>query len=483
MSGATTRSARPVDADRTERALDEIRRTVGSKGWIGEAADLEPYLVEERGLFRGRSAAVVRPADTAETAAVVRICAEAGIAIVAQGGNTGLVGGGVPDGGIVLSTARMNRIRGLDAANRTLTVEAGVILADVQRAAEEAGLLFPLSLGAEGSCRIGGNLATNAGGVTVVRYGNVRDMVLGLEVVLADGRVWDGLRALRKDNTGYSLKHLFVGSEGTLGIITAAVLELFPRPRSRATALAAVPTVAAAVGLLTRVDEVAGDCLTAFEFMGRTGVAFCLRHVPGIIDPFADEHPFYALIELTTPRPDEPLSDTLETLLADAFEDGICLDAVIARSEAQAHDLWRLRETIPEGQKPEGGSIKNDVAVPVSRLAEFIDRATRAVEAAMPGIRVVPFGHLGDGNVHFNLSQPVGADRQAFLAEWDRFDRIVSDIAMDLGGSFSAEHGIGRLKTVDMGRYKSAEELDLMRAVKRALDPKGILNPGKLIAG
>jgi D-lactate dehydrogenase (cytochrome) len=478
-----TRPARSLDAEARTGALAEIQKVVGSSGWIGEAVDLAPYLVEERGLFRGHCAAVVRPADTAETAAVVRICAGAGIAIVPQGGNTGLVGGGVPDGGIVLSTVRMNRIRGVDRANRTLTVEAGAVLADVQRAAEAAGLLFPLSLGAEGSCRIGGNLATNAGGMTVVRYGNARDLVLGLEVVLPDGRIWDGLRALRKDNTGYSLKHLFLGSEGTIGIITAAVLALFPHPRSRATALAAVPTVAAAVELLGRTHAAAGDCLTAFEFMGRSGVGFCLRHVPGTMDPFAEVHPFYALIELTAPRPDLPLADTLEGLLAVAFEDGICRDAVIARSEAQARGLWRLRETIPEGQKPEGGSIKNDVAVPVSRVAEFIDRATRAVEAAMPGIRVVPFGHLGDGNIHFNLSQPVGADARAFLAQWDRFDRIVSDIAMDLGGSFSAEHGIGRLKTVDMDRYKSAEELDLMRAIKRALDPQGIMNPGKLIAG
>lgn len=464
-----------------QEALQAIRDVVGPKGWIDAPEDVEPYLVEERGLFHGRCDAVVRPADTAEVARVVRLCADAGIAVVPQGGNTGLCGGGVPDGGVVLSTARLTRIRRIDRDNRTMVVEAGVVLADVQAAADEAGLLFPLSLGAEGSCRIGGNLATNAGGTNVLRYGNARDLVLGLEVVLPDGRVWDGLRELRKDNTGYDLKALFLGAEGTLGVITAAVLELFPKPRSSATAMVAVPTVVAALDLLGRVQDAAGDCLSAFEFMGRRGIEFAIRHVNGVIDPFAEPHPFYVLIELATPRADAALSGTLEDVLARAYEDGVAADAVIAASEAQAQDLWRIREAIPEGQKPEGGSIKNDVSVPVSKVAQFLDQATAAVEAAQPGLRVVAFGHLGDGNVHFNLSQPEGMDAGVFLAEWDRFDRIVSDIAIGLGGSFSAEHGIGRLKCVDMQRYKSEVELDLMRSIKRALDPKGILNPGKVL--
>lgn len=475
ISGAQTLS--PADG-----VLDSIRDVVGPKGWIDDPADIEPYLVEERGLFHGACAAVVRPSTTEELAAVVRLCANADLPVVPQGGNTGLVGGGVPDGGIVLSTARLNRIRTVDPVNRTMTLEAGVILADVQKAAEEAGALFPLSLGAEGSCRLGGNLATNAGGMTVVRYGNARDMVLGLEVVLPDGRVWDGLKGLRKNNTGYDLKQVFLGSEGTLGIITAAVLKLYPRPRVAETALVAVPTVEAALDLFNRTNEHAGDTLTAFEFMARIGIDFAVKHVPGLVDPLAERYPFYCLIRLTSAQANAPLKDTLEAILAAAFDDGLVEDAVIAASEAQANALWRIREAIPEGQKPEGGSIKNDVSVPLSCVPEFIERATGAVERAMPGIRVVAFGHLGDGNIHFNLSQPVGVDSRAFLAEWDRFDRIVADIATDLGGSFSAEHGIGRLKRIDMDRYKSEVEIDLMRALKRAFDPKNIMNPGKVVS-
>ncbi len=472
----------PTTVSPSDSVLASIREIVGAKGWIDGPADLEPYLVEERGLFHGACMAVVRPSTTEELAEVVRLCADAGVAIVPQGGNTGLVGGGVPDGGIVLSTARLNRIRAIDPVNRTITLEAGVILADVQAAAEEAGALFPLSLGAEGSCRIGGNLATNAGGMTVVRYGNARDMVLGLEVVLPDGRIWDGLRGLRKNNTGYDLKQVFLGSEGTLGIITAAVLKLYPQPRVAETALVAVPTVPAALDLFNRTNEHAGDTLTAFEFMARIGIEFAVKHVPDVVDPFTEHHPFYCLIKLTSAQANAPLKDTLEAILGDAFEDGLVEDAVIAASEAQADALWRIRESIPEGQKPEGGSIKNDVSVPLSCVPEFIERATSAVEQAMPGIRVVPFGHFGDGNIHFNLSQPVGADTKAFLAEWDRFDRIVADIATGLGGSFSAEHGIGRLKRVDMTRYKSGVEMDLMRTLKHALDPKNIMNPGKVVS-
>ena len=462
--------------------LRAIRDVVGPKGWIDEAAALEPYLREERGLFQGRCAAVARPANTEEVARVVALCAAAGVPIVAHGGNTGLVGGGVPRGGLVLSTARLNRIRAVDARNRTITVEAGVILADVQAAADQAGALFPLSLGAEGSCRIGGNLATNAGGMNVLRYGNARDLVLGLEVVLADGRVWDGLSRLRKNNTGYDLKQLFLGSEGTLGIITAAVLELFAKPRTKETALAAVPSAEAAVELFGRLNDVAGDALVAFELMARIALDFCVAHIPGCADPFADRHPWYALLELTSPRRDDPLRATLEQALSEACEAGVVLDAVVAQNEAQAAGLWRMRESVPEAQRHEGGSIKNDISVPLSRVAEFIERASRAVERALPGIRVVVFGHLGDGNIHFNLSQPVGMDRLAYLAEWDRLERLVSDIAVELDGSFSAEHGIGELKRAGLLRYKSGIEIELMRRLKRALDPKNIMNPGKIIA-
>ncbi len=461
--------------------LDALRAVVGERGWIDDPADVAPFLAEERGRFRGACAAVVKPATTEEVAAVVRICAEAGLAVVPQGGNTGLVGGGVPDGGVVVSLARMKRIRAVDPLNRTLTAEAGVVLSELQDAARNAGALFPLSLGAEGSCCIGGNLSTNAGGITVVRYGNARDMVLGLEVVLADGRIWDGLRALRKNNTGYDLKHLFIGAEGTLGIITAAVLKLYPQPRVEETALVGLPSVEAALTLFRRTNEAAGDVLTAFEFFSRRCLEFCVAHVSDVADPFTQAHQAYALIKLSSARPDDPLREALEALLAGAFERDEVNDAVVAASEAQAGALWHLRESIPEAQKAEGGSIKNDVSVPLSQVPAFIERASAAVEAAMPGIRVVAFGHFGDGNIHFNLSQPVGADRAEFLAEWDRFDRIVADVAAGLGGSFSAEHGVGRLKRADMCRYKSAVELDLMRAVKDALDPANIMNPGKVV--
>jgi D-lactate dehydrogenase (cytochrome) len=413
-------------------------------------------------------------------AAVVGRCSADRIPIVPQGGNTGLVGGGVPQGGIVLSTARLNRIRAIAPVDRTITVEAGVILSDVQAAAAEAGALFPLSLAAEGSCRIGGNLATNAGGITVVRYGNARELVLGLEVVLPDGRIWNGLRELRKDNTGYDLKHLFIGSEGTLGVITAAVLKLFPLPRVSETALAAVPTSRAALALFRRTQELAGDCLTAFELIPRIAVDFCRAHVPNVPEPFAQAHLWYVLLKLTSPRENDPLRATIEALLAAGLEAGEVADAVIAANEAQVQALWRIRESIPAAQKPEGGSIKNDVSVPISCVAEFIERATAAVEKALPGVRVVPFGHIGDGNIHFNLSQPVGADRAEFLAKWEAMEQLVADIATALGGTFSAEHGIGRMKRTMLRRYRSTEELALMQSVKAALDPLNIMNPGVL---
>ncbi|MFZ1413201.1 MAG: FAD-binding oxidoreductase [Defluviicoccus sp.] len=462
--------------------LGALQAAVGLKAVIVDGQALEPYRIEERRLFCGSCAAVVQPATTEEVAAVVRLCAEAGMPIVPHGGNTGLVGGGVPRGGIVLSTARLNRIRTLDAVNRTITVEAGVILADVQRAAEEADALFPLSLAAEGSCRIGGNLATNAGGIAVLRYGNARDLVLGLEVVLADGRILSGLSGLRKDNTGYDLKQLFIGSEGTLGVITAAVLKLFAKPKVSVTALAALGSVEAAVALFRRCNAAAGDSLSAFELISDRALDFCLKHIPGLTPPFEHPHPYSVLIQLASTRANDPLADTAEALLADAFEAGIVEDAVLAASDAQANALWRLRESIPEAQKAEGGSIKNDVSLPLSAVPAFIDQAGKAVEQAMPGIRVVAFGHLGDGNIHFNLSQPEGADRAQFMAAWDQIERIVSDIAMGLGGSFSAEHGIGELKVDVLSRYKSPVALDLMRTLKRTLDPKNIMNPGKVIA-
>ena len=464
-----------------EEVLDALKEIVGPTGWIGDAAGMAPYLAEERGRYQGSALAVVRPATTEEVSAVLTLCSEVGLPVYPQGGNTGLVGGGLPEGGIVLSTERLNRVRDVDPLNHTITVEAGVILADVQKAAEEAGAFFPLSLGAEGSCRIGGNLATNAGGVQVLRYGNTRELTLGLEVVLPDGRLWDGLRGLRKNNTGYDLKHLFIGSEGTLGVITAAQLKLYPKPASSETVLAALPSVKAVLELFSRVRGTLGDELSAFELIPRRGLEFCLSHIPEVSDPFAEPHPWYALIELTTPRLGHDLRPPLEAVLGGAFEDEIVLDAVLAESGPQADGLWRIREGIPEAQKHEGGSIKHDVAVPVSAVADFMDEATKAVEAALPGVRVCPFGHVGDGNIHFNLSQPADMDKQAFLDRWEEMNRLVHDIAVSMGGTFSAEHGIGKLKKDELARYGSEVELDMMRKIKRALDPGRIMNPGKLI--
>ena len=424
---------------------------------------------------------VVRPASTEEVAGVVSLCADAGVAVVPQGGNTGLVGGGVPDGGIVLSTERLNRIRAVDPLNRTMTVEAGCILSDLHRAADDAGALFPLSLAAEGSCRIGGNISTNAGGVQVLRYGNARDLVLGLEVVLPDGRVWNGLRALRKDNTGYDLKQIFMGAEGTLGVITAAVVKLFPKPVERETALAACPTLEGVLDVFMRTHAAAGDSLTAFEMMGRPGVDIAVRHIPGVTDPFGARHPYYALIELTSPRKNAGIKEVLECALAASMEDGHVSDGVIAASETQAQALWKIREAIPEAQKHEGGSIKHDVTLPLDRMHEFVNRGTELAEKEVPGVRVVNFGHLGDGNLHFNLCQPKGARWEDFINYRGAINRIIHDLACELGGSFSAEHGIGRLKVDDLERYKSAVELDLMRRIKAALDPNNVMNPGKVL--
>ncbi len=461
-----------------EKFLDAVKDAVGPKGWTTEPDRLKAHVTERRGLWHGNCDMVVSPASTEEVAKVVTLCNDAGIAVVPQGGNTGLVGGGVPDGGIALSLARMNKIRDLDAANNTMTVEAGCILADIQAAAEEQGRLFPLSLAAEGSCQIGGNLSTNAGGVQVLRYGNARDLVLGLEVVLPDGRVMEALQALRKNNTGYDLKHLFIGAEGTLGVITAAVLKLFPLPAGREVALAALPNADAALELFHLASRNQTDTLTAFEYINRQSLALAAAHIEGVSDPFQDSHDCYALIELSGAG---NLKQALETVLADAMEAGVVEDAVIAASGAQAADLWRIRETVPEAQINAGASVKHDVSVPVSKVPEFLAKAEKIVKEKMAGVRVVAFGHLGDGNIHFNLSQPEDMDGEAFLDEWGDFNRLVFDLVTGMGGSFSAEHGIGQLKRDDLRRYKSDVEIDLMETLKRTLDPNGIMNPGKML--
>jgi FAD/FMN-containing dehydrogenase len=462
--------------------LDSLAARLGATHVITDPGQMAGYLVEARQLYRGTALAVVRPANTEEVAFVVGECAKAGVAVVPQGGNTGLVGGGVPFGGVVLSLARLDRIRELDPVNSTMSVEAGCILQNVRAAAGEADLLFPLWLPSEGSCRIGGNLATNAGGANVLRYGNTRDLVLGLEVVLADGRVWNGLKGLRKDNSGYDLKNLFVGSEGTLGIITAAVLKLVPKPRAKATAFIGCASARRALEIFARLRQREDDTLTAFELMPAFALAMVLRWGRGTVRPLAGEHACYALIELSSPDAEADLQARLEHVLGEAIEDGLVEDATIGASEAQNQALWRLRETLSEVQGNEGGSIKHDVSVPVSRVADFIEAAEAACEAAMPGIRPCAFGHVGDGNIHFNLSQPVGMDKAAYLAEWRTFNRIVHDLVAAMDGSISAEHGIGLIKRDELLHYKDPVALDLMRTLKRALDPHGILNPGKVLA-
>ncbi|ENO88836.1 MULTISPECIES: FAD-binding oxidoreductase [Thauera] len=461
-----------------------LRAIVGAANVLDGETDMAPFLSDWRGRYHGRARAVVRPRDTAEVAAVVAACAQAGVAMVPQGGNTGLCGGATPlaDGAaVVISLARLDRVRALDPDNDTLTVEAGCTLAAVQEAAQAAGRLFPLSLASEGSCLIGGNLSTNAGGVQVLRYGNTRDLVLGLEAVLPDGRVWDGLRALRKDNTGYDLKQLFIGAEGTLGIVTAAVLKLFPAIRTRATAWVAVADPRAAVRLLGLLRAACGDRVSAFEIVGRTALGLVLRHIPGARDPLAGAPAWTVLVELSDPAVDAPLEAQLEAVLGEAVAQGLASDAAVAASVAQARALWALREDISEAQRIEGVSIKHDVSVPVSRIPEFLERAGAALAARWPDIRVVAFGHIGDGNLHYNLSKAVADDNATFIARTAEVNGIVHDLVCELGGSISAEHGLGQLKREEVLRYKPALEMELMRRVKQAFDPAGLMNPGKVL--
>lgn len=467
-------------------APDLIRRfaaLVGEANAITDPDRIAPYLREWRDRYTGLSPLVLRPGSTGEVAAILSLAAETGTPIVPQGGNTGLVGGQIPsreNREIVLSLTRLDRIRDRDAAGNTMVVEAGVTLERAQAAAAAIDRLFPLSLASQGSCTIGGTIATNAGGTAVIAYGTMRDLVLGLEVVLADGRIWNGLRRLRKDNTGYDLRNLFIGSEGTLGIVTAAVLKLFPRPRAVATAFVAVPSPADALAMLEICRALGPGDITAFELIPRIGIEFGLRHIPNTRDPLTTPAPWAILLEMATADAAQA-TDRLGETLSHCIDKGHAIDGAIAGSIEQARAFWRLREAMSEAQRHEGGSIKHDVAVPVAQVPAFLERAIAAVTALVPGCRPVPFGHLGDGNIHFNVSQPVGADKAAFLDQWEAMNAAVHAIVADLGGSISAEHGIGTAKRDLLPGVKSAVELDLMRSIKQTLDPAGILNPGKVL--
>jgi D-lactate dehydrogenase (cytochrome) len=467
-------------------AVSELRDIVGPAGCLEAPADLARFLAEWRGLYRGSAPLAILPGTTAETAAVIAVCARRGIGVVPQGGNTGLVGGGVPRSTpdrpeIVLSVQRLAAIRDLDPDNYTMTAEAGCVLAALQSAAEEADRFFPLSLAAEGSCQIGGNVSTNAGGINVLRFGTARDLVMGLEVALPDGRIFNGLRALRKDNTGYDLKHLFIGAEGTLGVITAIVCKLFPRPRGIATALVAVADPDNAVALHSRARFALGDELIAFELISRAAMDFVLAQIADARNPLGGSHAWYVLLETASAREQSTAEEELEAFLAECLDSGMVLDGAAARSRTQRDSFWALRHNISEAQKIGGASIKHDISVPVSRMGDFLVEATRLVTTMVPGIRVVPFGHLGDGNLHFNLSQPEDMEPQRFLDLWPTLTREVHAIAAGLGGSFSAEHGIGLLKASELQRLRGGVELDLMRAIKKTLDPAGIMNPGKVL--
>ena len=476
----------------TERASDNAsldhaflarcRDLVGA-AHVLTGSDAAPYLTDWRGRFTGRTRAVVSPASSAEVAAVVRLCAQYRVPLVPQGGRTGLVLGSVPDASgdaIVLSLRRLNRVRAIDTFNRTMTVDAGCILHDIQQAAAGQGMLFPLSLAAEGSCTIGGNLATNAGGIAVLRYGNTRDLVLGIEAVLPDGRIWNGLRALRKDNTGYDLRHLFIGSEGTLGVITAAVLKLYPKPVARATAWVGAARLDDLVDLLAHMRSVCGERLVAFEMLSRDSLALVMAQVSDVRPPLAGEHAFHALIELADTQP-QGLGELLEAGLGQALESGLAQDVAMSVSGQQTSAFWKIREGISQAQVRAGKAVKHDLALPISSLSAFVARADVALRAVMPDVQIINFGHLGDGNLHYNVLLPMTVSYPDMAAQTAILNRIVHDLVAEFDGSISAEHGIGQLRRDEMRHYKSALEFELMMRVKQSFDPNHIMNPGKLL--
>jgi FAD/FMN-containing dehydrogenase len=464
--------------------LDRFAAIVGEEHVLRDQKDIAPRLIEDRGLYHGASPMVLKPGSVQQVSEILALASETGTAVVPQTGNTGLVGAQTPREGkqdILISLERMNRIRDVDPVANLMVVDAGCILADVQAAAEKVNRLFPLSLGSEGSCRIGGNLSTNAGGTAVLAYGNMRQLCIGLEVVLPTGEIWNGLRRLKKDNTGYDLRDLFIGAEGTLGIITGAVLKLFPQPLGHQVAFAGLKSVEDALKLFEKASNLCGTALTGFELMPRIGVEFTARNIDGVRDPLETRHAWYVLIDVSTSDSAATAETMMQTLLEQGFEEGIIDDAVLASSVAQQKALWHMRESMSGAQKPEGGSIKHDVSVPVSRIPQFMAEAEKAVLAAIPGARVCAFGHIGDGNIHYNISQPIGADKAEFIGRWHEMNVIVHGIVLAHNGSISAEHGIGQLKRDELALVRDGIEIELMKRVKRAFDPANIMNPGKVV--
>ncbi|MHC1549858.1 FAD-binding oxidoreductase [Phyllobacterium sp. K27] len=468
----------------TQGLIERFVTIVGEAYALRDESDIEPYLIEPRDKFGGKTPLVLRPSNVDEVSAILKLATETGTAIVPQGGNTGLVGGQIPDGSgaqVVLSLSRLNKIRSVDPAGNLAIVEAGVVLQKLQEAAAQAGKLFPLSLGSEGSCQVGGNLSSNAGGTAVLAYGNTRELCLGVEVVLPTGEILNDLRTVKKDNTGYDLKDLFIGAEGTLGVITAAVMKLVPQPKGKGVAYVGLSSPDNALQLLNMAQSHAGSSLTGFELMPRIGVEFSVAHTEGVRDPLQEPHNWYVLLDISSSRSAEDARETIESILTEAFEAGLVDDATIAESTAQEKSFWHMREAMSHAQKPEGGSIKHDISVPVARIPDFIKEADQAVLDLIPGARIVSFGHMGDGNLHYNISQPVGVDKQAFLDRWAEVTKHVHDIVRAYNGSISAEHGIGVLKRQELSETKSPVALDLMRRIKKSFDPAGIMNPGKLI--
>lgn len=468
----------------SEELIARFTAIVGEKNALRNPVDQISYLSEPRDLFHGRAALVLRPASVEEVSAIMKLAYETATPVVPQGGNTGLVGAQQPDTSgraIILSLSRLNEIRNIDTIGNLVTVEAGVVLQNLQEAVQDAGRLFPLSLGAEGSCQIGGNLSSNAGGTAVLAYGNMRELCLGLEVVLPDGQVLNDLRRVKKDNTGYDLRDLFIGAEGTLGVITAAVLKMHPQPKGKAVAYAGLQSGQDVVQLFRLATDQAGQTLTGFELMPRIGMEFILRHIAEARDPLENAYPWYVLIEISSARSEADAQEMMEAVLTQGFETGLVQDAAIAQNGAQADLFWKMREEMSPAQKPEGGSIKHDISVPVASIPAFLAEAAIAVEEMIPSARVVCFGHIGDGNLHYNVSQPVGADKQAFLARWHELNHRIHTIVMHYNGSISAEHGIGALKREELRAFKQPLALELMRRIKQAFDPKNIMNPDKLL--